>query len=252
MRRASQNPASTGWKALTSCAMSMKRRCGACPSITPFMMPTKGSRAPKSVVSVMMPLARKTAMRTPRSVHFATMSRTPETVNRIQPQVSIGTFALLCACFVRERRRGADLSDGVDPAVRHRVRHFRTRGRDGARRLHGRARARRAARGKIPSARHAARAHLRAARARHRRQCRLRGSACCCSRPISRLQAMFGGQPSPPDSDHAGTTLFYLLSAFVALALPTTLMGATLAHAGALRRRRRSADRTAHRHRCTP
>src|SRR6478735_9189511 len=42
------------------------------------------------------------------------------------------------------------------------------------------------------------------------------------------LQAMFGGQASPPDSDHAGTTLFYLLSAFVALALPTTLMGATL------------------------
>jgi len=42
------------------------------------------------------------------------------------------------------------------------------------------------------------------------------------------LQALFGGQASPPDSDHAGTTLFYLLSAFVALALPTTLMGATL------------------------
>ena len=39
---------------------------------------------------------------------------------------------------------------------------------------------------------------------------------------------MFGGQPTPPDSDHAGTTLFYLVSAFVALALPTTLMGATL------------------------
>jgi spermidine synthase len=42
------------------------------------------------------------------------------------------------------------------------------------------------------------------------------------------LVALFGGQPSPPDSDHAGTTLFYLLSAFAALALPTTLMGATL------------------------
>jgi spermidine synthase len=42
------------------------------------------------------------------------------------------------------------------------------------------------------------------------------------------LQAMFGGQPSPPSSDRAATTLFYLLSAFVALALPTTLMGATL------------------------
>ena len=42
------------------------------------------------------------------------------------------------------------------------------------------------------------------------------------------LLAMFGGQASPPDSDHAGTTAFYLLSAFAALALPTTLMGATL------------------------
>jgi spermidine synthase len=42
------------------------------------------------------------------------------------------------------------------------------------------------------------------------------------------LQSLFGGQPSPPDSDHAGTTFFYLGSAFVALALPTTLMGATL------------------------
>jgi spermidine synthase len=42
------------------------------------------------------------------------------------------------------------------------------------------------------------------------------------------LQSLFGGQPTPPDSDHASTTLFYLISAFVALALPTTLMGATL------------------------
>src|SRR5688500_5599420 len=42
------------------------------------------------------------------------------------------------------------------------------------------------------------------------------------------LQAFFGDQPTPPDSDHAGTTVFYLLSAFLALALPTTLMGATL------------------------
>src|SRR5262245_5174384 len=44
----------------------------------------------------------------------------------------------------------------------------------------------------------------------------------------SGLAALFGGQDLPPDSDHAGTTLFYLLAAFVALALPTTLMGATL------------------------
>jgi spermidine synthase len=42
------------------------------------------------------------------------------------------------------------------------------------------------------------------------------------------LIALFGGQSAPPDSDHAATTAFYLASAFVALALPTTLMGATL------------------------
>lgn len=42
------------------------------------------------------------------------------------------------------------------------------------------------------------------------------------------LIAFFGGQTVPPDGDHAATTAFYLLSAFVALALPTTLMGATL------------------------
>jgi len=42
------------------------------------------------------------------------------------------------------------------------------------------------------------------------------------------LVAMFGGQAAPPDSDAAGTTVFYLASAFLALALPTTLMGATL------------------------
>ena len=42
------------------------------------------------------------------------------------------------------------------------------------------------------------------------------------------LLAWFGGQNAPPDSEHAGTTIFYLVSAFAALALPTTLMGATL------------------------
>ena len=42
------------------------------------------------------------------------------------------------------------------------------------------------------------------------------------------LASLFGGQDAPPGSDHAGTTLFYLLAAFAALALPTTLMGATL------------------------
>src|SRR6185369_1020082 len=63
------------------------------------MIPTKGSRAPKSVVSVMRPLARKPAIETLRSVHFATMSRTPEAVNRPNSTASVGEFSLLCACF---------------------------------------------------------------------------------------------------------------------------------------------------------
>jgi spermidine synthase len=42
------------------------------------------------------------------------------------------------------------------------------------------------------------------------------------------LRALFGGQAGPPDSSHVSTSLFYLLSAFVALSVPTVLMGATL------------------------
>jgi len=42
------------------------------------------------------------------------------------------------------------------------------------------------------------------------------------------LQAWFGNQTEPPGSDHLSTAMFYLVSAFIALALPTTLMGATL------------------------
>jgi len=42
------------------------------------------------------------------------------------------------------------------------------------------------------------------------------------------LEALFGGQAAPPGSEHAAITIFYLASAFIALALPTTLMGATL------------------------
>jgi spermidine synthase len=42
------------------------------------------------------------------------------------------------------------------------------------------------------------------------------------------LGAWFGGQPAPPSSEQVGLSFFYLASAFVALALPTTLMGATL------------------------
>ncbi len=42
------------------------------------------------------------------------------------------------------------------------------------------------------------------------------------------LQAFFGGQPAPPSSTEVGTSLFYLIGAFAALVVPTTLMGATL------------------------
>jgi spermidine synthase len=42
------------------------------------------------------------------------------------------------------------------------------------------------------------------------------------------LAAWFGGQDSPPSSEHVAISAFYLASAFVALAIPTTLMGATL------------------------
>ena len=42
------------------------------------------------------------------------------------------------------------------------------------------------------------------------------------------LQYAFGGQSVPPGSEQFSVTAFYLLSAFAALLLPTTLMGATL------------------------
>lgn len=42
------------------------------------------------------------------------------------------------------------------------------------------------------------------------------------------LVAFFGDQPRPPSSDSLGTSLFYLASALLALAVPTILMGATL------------------------
>jgi len=42
------------------------------------------------------------------------------------------------------------------------------------------------------------------------------------------LRALFGGQPGPPDSADAAISLFYLVGAFVVLAVPTVLMGATL------------------------
>jgi spermidine synthase len=42
------------------------------------------------------------------------------------------------------------------------------------------------------------------------------------------LRTLFGGQPGPPDSAHTALSLFYLMSAFGVLAVPTVLMGATL------------------------
>lgn len=42
------------------------------------------------------------------------------------------------------------------------------------------------------------------------------------------LAQYFGGQASPPSSEQVGLTLFHLAGAFVALVIPTTLMGATL------------------------
>jgi spermidine synthase len=42
------------------------------------------------------------------------------------------------------------------------------------------------------------------------------------------LVSMLGGQAEPPNSTQAGTTIFYLLAAFITLLIPATLMGATL------------------------
>ncbi|MGC3983142.1 MAG: fused MFS/spermidine synthase [Steroidobacteraceae bacterium] len=42
------------------------------------------------------------------------------------------------------------------------------------------------------------------------------------------LAGLLGGQAAPPDSTHVGTTVFYLVTAFITLLVPTALMGATL------------------------
>lgn len=42
------------------------------------------------------------------------------------------------------------------------------------------------------------------------------------------LVALYGSQPAPPSSEHGGLSLYYLACAFVVLAIPATLMGATL------------------------
>ena len=42
------------------------------------------------------------------------------------------------------------------------------------------------------------------------------------------LAALFGGQAAPPSSEHGAISLYFLASAFAVLAVPATLMGATL------------------------
>ncbi|MBV6417671.1 MAG: Polyamine aminopropyltransferase [Steroidobacteraceae bacterium] len=42
------------------------------------------------------------------------------------------------------------------------------------------------------------------------------------------LRLLFGGEPAPPSSEHGGISFYFLASAFVVLAVPATLMGATL------------------------
>jgi spermidine synthase len=42
------------------------------------------------------------------------------------------------------------------------------------------------------------------------------------------LRSMFGGQAAPPDSTQTSVSVFYLISAFIVLSVPTVLMGATL------------------------
>ncbi|HVY79640.1 MAG TPA: fused MFS/spermidine synthase [Steroidobacteraceae bacterium] len=42
------------------------------------------------------------------------------------------------------------------------------------------------------------------------------------------LRSFFGGQPAPPDSTQTSVSVFYVVSAFLVLAVPTVLMGATL------------------------
>ena len=154
----------------------------------------------------------------------------------------------LCACFVPERHRGTHLSDRVDAPVRHRLRHLRTRGGDRARGLHGRPGTRRIARRAIPAARDAPGAHLRAARARHRARARCSPCPLLLSLADFGLAALFGGQAAPPDSDHAGTTLFYLVERIRGAGAAHHAHGRDAADAGALRgraRKRRSAGASA-------
>lgn len=155
------------------------------------------------------------------------MSRTPETVNRPTSPVPIGTFALLCACFVLSgiaalvyqtawTRQFAIVFGTSELAVATVLAAY----------MGGLALGAWLAEKFLPRV-------MRPVRTYALLELGIAVSAVVLVPLLLRaadaaLQGMFGGQPSPPDSDHAGTTAFYLMSAFVALALPTTLMGATL------------------------
>jgi spermidine synthase len=155
------------------------------------------------------------------------MSRTPETVNHLPSPVSIGTFALLCACFVLSgiaalvyqtawTRQFAIVFGTSELAVATVLAAYM-----GGLALGALLAERFLPRVTRPVLTYAVLEIGIAISAVVAVPLLLAASNLA-------LHALFGGQASPPDSDHAGTTLFYLLSAFVALALPTTLMGATL------------------------
>jgi spermidine synthase len=155
------------------------------------------------------------------------MSRTTEAVNRIPSQVSVGTLALLCGCFVFSgvaaliyqtawTRQFAIVFGTSELAVATVLAAY----------MGG------LALGAALAEKFLARV-VRPVLTYGLLELGIAGSAIFLVPALlwlanTALQSLFGGQPSPPDSDHAGTTLFYLVSAFVALALPTTLMGATL------------------------
>jgi spermidine synthase len=155
------------------------------------------------------------------------MSRTPEAVNHTKASVSIGTFALLCACFVLSgiaalvyqtawTRQFAIVFGTSELAVATVLAAY----------MGGLALGAYLAEKFLPRV-------TRPVRTYALLEIGIAASAVFLVPLLLwlanfALQSLFGDQPSPPDSDHAGTTLFYLLSAFVALALPTTLMGATL------------------------
>jgi spermidine synthase len=155
------------------------------------------------------------------------MSRTPEAVNRIPPSVSVGAFALLCACFVLSgiaalvyqtawTRQFAIVFGTSELAVATVLAAY----------MGGLAAGALLAQRFLPRV-------TRPVLTYALLELGIAVGAVLVVPLLLRaadlvLQAMFGRQPFPPDSDHAGTTLFYLLSAFVSLALPTMLMGATL------------------------